>query len=743
MVRSLRWGARLHRNPKFNRTSALGPKRAYARSLRGGFRMFVRRRISIARVIVLSSVAVVGGCSSGSGGSEGSAASEPAPTLSARAASALPGLEAPRWATQASYAGRVDPAAVVSIQVHLQMRDMDGARAELRAISDPKSARYGNFLSDVEFDAKYGPTQADADAVRAHLESHGLRVVHAPANRAFLTAQGTAANVERAFGTRLGTYRVTGAGGELRRAPLDAAALPADIAPRVAAVMGLSTSSKMHPMIVRAADPRSGARMPGGLRPIAAPADTPNPAPACGAYWDQSTDTTAPAFGDGYAPPYSLYFCNGYTPPQVRDIYALDAAVRAGADGRGQTIAIVDAFEAPTLLQDAQQYAANNDPDFPFAASQFTDYAAPGSGAPPPTPSDLQGWYGEQGLDVEAVHAIAPKAHIAYVAAASDDTTDLVAGINTVITDHLADIVSGSWGEQESGAPAGDIPSLEQVILQGSLKGIEFVFGSGDWGDGVQQSAISGVTAAPSAFFPSSLPYVTSAGGTSVALGKNNRIDVEVGWENGAAFLLPGEYEGSWLAYLQGVSPVPVADGGAAPTWWPSAPGGYDFGSGGGPSATFAQPWYQALAVPPSLSRVNGASWRVTPDVALLGDPDTGMQIGETTNGVYFEGASGGTSLATPQFAALVALAQQKAGRALGFVNPLVYATAPLGTVRDIRPARTGAAMYFDAYGLLLTLDYHGPENTLSAAVGYDDVTGLGTPNGPAFIDALGLLGKL
>ena len=420
--------------------------------------------------------------------------------------------------------------------------------------------------------------------------------------------------------------------------------------------------------------------------------------------------------------------------------------MREGNDGRGQTIAIVDAWESPTLLQDAQTYATNNDPAYPFAASQLTEQWAPGM--PVNNPGDARGWYGEEGLDVEAVHAIAPKANIAFVAAQSDSDTDLIAALNLVITNHLASVVSNSWSGFEYGEDQATFNAYEQVALQGTLKGIGFYFASGDSGDYALSDAQSGYPTGPTVSFPTSLPEVTAVGGTSVALDARNGRVWELGWETSLSLLYPAGYEGTWPpAGLFDATSAPSAAttddaGTTAVAWWPAPPGGYYFGSGGGTSVEYAQPWYQAGTVPASLASVGGKSWRVVPDVAMVGDPYTGFQVGETHRGGYSESPIGGTSLATPLFTASIALAQQRAGRAFGLANPLLYITSYLGSFRDVAPLRRGRAVTYPG-GFLATFDYHGSENSIGTAPGFDDVTGLGAPNGQAFLGALGLLGQL
>jgi len=166
------------------------------------------------------------------------------------------------------------------------------------------------------------------------------------------------------------------------------------------------------------------------------------------------------------------------------------------------------------------------------------------------------------------------------------------------------------------------------------------------------------------------------------------------------------------------------------------------------------QPGYQADVVPTSLSRtlMTGARaaqpMRVVPDVAMDADPMTGFLVGVTqplpdgTVG-YGESVIGGTSLATPLFAGLQADAQQAAGHPFGFLNPALYAMASSGAFHDITPTSFGAAAPRDGTPPAEVVDLGpdgsgthqarlyqlGDDTPLSTGVGYDDVTGLGSPS--------------
>jgi len=557
----------------------------------------------------------------------------------------------PSWATPERLRGRLDAATQITIQVHLPLRDLESAKAELEAVSDPDSPRYGQYLTSEQFESKYSPTEEDLAAVRSYFESEGFSITYVPRNRLFLSARATAAQVERVFATHLGLYEVQS--GELRRAPIEPAQIPPSIASRVSTVLGLHTAIVKPAAMVGQA--------------LAAASTTSIPCPD---YLGQYFDTTDPAYGGGYPNPTPVYPC-GLTPPRVRKAYGLDAAVASGNDGRGVTIAIIDAWRSPALVSDAQMFAATFDPTHPLSNSQITLVDAP-SGGDPPIPID-QTWYLEQAIDVEAAHATAPGANIVYVGAATAGNEDLVAAVNLVVQDKLASIVSNSWfTESDDAAADSDATLLDPIFIQGGLKGIGMYFASGDWGDNqCLCSSFPDPVASNmiSVLYPASSPYVTGVGGTSLYLDANGLPAYETGWETGDSVL---------------------AGHGSNVTWVPPSPGLFLFGAGGGPSHRYSQPKWQRGVVPSSLA--GATPMRVVPDVAMLADFDSGMRLGVTypVPGTYavYRNLSSGTSLATPLFAGTMALAEQRAGHRLGFANPLFYRVAGQA-FRDIAPTPT------------------------------------------------------
>jgi subtilase family serine protease len=254
----------------------------------------------------------------------------------------------------------------------------------------------------------------------------------------------------------------------------------------------------------------------------------------------------------------------------------------------------------------------------------------------------------------------------------------------------------------------------------------------------------------PSVSYPADSPYATAVGGVTVALNADNSIAWQAGWGNNETF----------LSYAGEVFDPPFAEGFAG-------------GSGGGPStcafqdvnynclAGFPKPWYQKGFVP--------GKYRQLPDISWVADPFTGVVIAIT---VPDEVPSllwqvwGGTSVACPMFSGLWAIANQEAGVPLGQAAPYVY-SLPAGAIYDIvpvtsktnvtasiqeptvtnkyTPAEVGgvtsgafvSALWDDAdvadTALVFTF---GTNPGLTTHKGWDDMTGVGTPNAKAFADA-------
>ncbi len=346
-----------------------------------------------------------------------------------------------------------------------------------------------------------------------------------------------------------------------------------------------------------------------------------------------------------------------------------------------------------------------------MSGNQLTQVVSPGTYHHPESgkKQDPQGWYGEETLDAEAVHGMAPAAKIVYVGA-PNNFQDLDAALNNVVDRHLADIVTNSYGFPTEQLPPGFIKPYEDTIMQGVIEGIGIYFSSGDNSD---ESLVEGYRTAD---WPASSPFVTAVGGTTLGVGASNNYLFETGW---------GTTTSTW--------------NGTA--WASTPPGPWLYGAGGGVSTLFAEPSYQQGVVPAGVFTAQGRTGRAVPDIAALADPNAGYLIGETQTfpdgtAKYSEYRIGGTSLASPIIAGIMALANQAAGQPLGFVNPLLYKLAGSAAFNDVVSPSATIAMVRSNYknsidatgGLSYVLRTANQTLSLQTTPGYDDVTGLGTP---------------
>jgi subtilase family serine protease len=677
-----------------------------------------------------------------------------APSLASAAAPGAVSLPGSAPAVTPGVAVQATPASTpVEFDVGLELSDPSGAVALQRAVSDPSSPSYRQYLSPAQWERRFAPTQASVKAVSAWLEAAGVAVEGVSPDRMTVQASAPAATVERAFGTTLAQYS---RGGRLVRTSSGALSVPATIAPLIAGISGVSQvpSTPSHltgvkPLAGKARSaPKASAPQAKKGGEIPQPPGFRN-APPCSSSYGAQGDTTDPEYGDGFPAPLPYAVC-GYTPPQLQGAYGLSGPIAAGDDGKGVTVAVVDAYASPTLFADAQQYSVRNQPTQVLAAGQYSELVSKKFNEV--ALCEASEWFGEQTLDVEAVHATAPGAKILYVGAKNCET-GLDEALQQVIDGHLADIVTNSWG-----TGGGDLllspgyrRRFDNLLLMAGGTGVGVQFSSGDEGD---EFTTLGMTVAD---YPPSSPYATAVGGTSLQVGSSAQRVGELGWSTSASELCTSllqeeEFPGCRKAHLN--------------KWLPKAPGEYDYGGGGGTSYEYPEPSYQEGVVPTKLAKRNtkltGIANRFEPDISMDGDPTTGMLVGETQafpDGVYYDQYRiGGTSLSSPLFAGVMADADQAAGGSLGFVNPLLYklAAAPSSASSAFYDVLAGGAQanvrndYLDGVdaeeGVLTAvrvLGYEGREVfcsgtgnctrqkvALNAAPGFDSMTGIGTPAG-------------
>jgi subtilase family serine protease len=368
------------------------------------------------------------------------------------------------------------------------------------------------------------------------------------------------------------------------------------------------------------------------------------------------------------------------TPAQVRAAYDLGPLYRRGIAGTGQTIVIVDPYGSPTIAADLQGF----DAAFRLPAPPSFRVIQPAGAVPAfrVTQNMIESGL-ETSLDVEWAHVIAPAASIVLVetpAAEIEGTSgfpQIVRAEQYVIRRHLGGVVSMSLGATEETFPSrGSLLALRsafQLAAEPAYR-ITMVAATGDQGASGYTLSTKSIYPRRVIGWPASDPLVTAVGGTQLDLNAAGaRRAPDVAWAD----------------------------------------------SGGGLSSVFAKPAYQA--------RVLAGRDRGIPDISM----DASCR---SATAVYFSFYGGprwtagcGTSLATPMFAAVVALADQVAGHPLGLINPALYrmAAAHDRGIIDVVSGDNDISL-----GGVTVAGYR-------ATRGYDLVTGLGTVDARYFVPEL------
>jgi subtilase family serine protease len=356
----------------------------------------------------------------------------------------------------------------------------------------------------------------------------------------------------------------------------------------------------------------------------------------------------------------------GMTPAQMRHAYGADAVSFGGVtgDGTGQTIAIIDAYNQPTIASDLTAFDSYFGlPDPP----SFTVINQDGATSPLPADAPPGSWGVETSLDVEWAHVIAPQANILLVEANSADDS-LFTAVDTARNYPGVCAVSMSWSEDEF---SGDAAYDYHFTTPAGHNGVTFLAATGDYG--AYSTNYYPQNPPVIVQYPAASPNVVAVGGTTLSVDGQGNYQSESGWGHGTD------------------------------SYW-------ELGSGGGISTIAAQPAYQMGVVTQSNTQ------RTIPDVAMDGDPNSGVPVYDAYNfgsdTPWEVGAVGGTSLATPMYAGVIAIANQ--GRAINGLGtpdgstqtlPMLYTIS----ANDIHDVTTG-------------------NNYYPAGPGYDLVTGRGTP---------------
>lgn len=531
--------------------------------------------------------------------------------------------------------GAVSGSTPFDVAVGLALQDPVGLAATLSAEYLPGTPAYHGFLSTSTLADRFGASPRTIAAATAYFESFGLQVSVSP-DRLVLQVQGPASKVAPAFGTSFNSY--IGPNDREFVSHPTAATLPGTVG--ATGVLGLGNSTGFTPM----ATP-SSARVP-----------LVGPAASC----------------SGGTP---------FIPCQIWRAYDMTSTISGGTNGTGETIGIVDTYDA----QETQDQLSSDLTSFDtFAAlpAPTVHYLYP-----VPATHDINAtytqWGLEEALDMEWAHASAPGATI-DMAFSPNPNAGLYQAVDYLVAHQSVNVISLSWGEPDTGifnafqgpcvtscnaSTDGSYALLGPVLEFAAAEGISVFAASGDCGaaDGTSGLATN---------FPASDPYVTGVGGTSLTTSSSGTWTSEVGWSgNGSGAISPG---------CQNLG-----------------------GSGGGYSPS-PRPWWQS-----GEGIAANAPFRGVPDVSAVSVPGVVVYVGGQQSGVA------GTSLATPIWAGITALANQYAGHPLGLLNPALYAILR---------------------GSQYSTDFHdvtSGNNTYGAGPGWDPVTGIGTPIVAALLPSL------
>ena len=381
-----------------------------------------------------------------------------------------------------------------------------------------------------------------------------------------------------------------------------------------------------------------------------------------------------------------------YVPDQVEAAYNLPALYRQGIKGKGRTIVIVDAFGSPTISDDLlqfDQYLGLGTPPLRIVKVGHVPAFNPGNG-------DMIGWADETTLDVEYAHAGAPSAKIVLVEVARETVQSLALGVKYAVQHKLGDVISLSWGAPEQALGRQFVSAYSSIFSQAAKSHVSVVVSSGDSGVSGQDDN-GNYYRHPVASWPATSPYVTAVGGTRLNLNASGaRNGLDTAWND--------TYSADVNNFFFGDSgPNPLATGGAK-------------------SVDYGRPSYQK-----AVRGVTGGQ-RGIPDISMSASCSVAVNVFETfTGGQGGWTASCGTSESAPMFAAVVALADQVAGRPLGLVNPALYALAGKHAPGIVPVASGNNTVSFSG------VTVHG----YSVRHGYNLVTGLGSVNGKYLVPEL------
>jgi len=656
------------------------------------------------------------------------------------AAATIPNSVPPYVAT-ATNLGAENPARTIDITVRLALHDRAGRDALLKQLYDRNSPLFQKWLTPDQYAARFAPSAHEASMVQDFLKSQGLTVTATNRFNYTVSARGTVADVQKAFGVQIDRFLRNG---ETRYSNINNPSVPTQLAGVIASVGGLH-QMQMKPHHVVPVDPDTGKEYEG--QPVQKPGQIYYEY-QCYRGQEVHAYTTGGTFpigyysgnrygadinnGQGHLPP-----C-GFEPVAMQTAFGLNSLYNGGLDGTGQTVVVVDAFGSPTAAADIGKFSST----FSLPAPNFAVFDPQG---PPPFDS---GWAGETTLDIEWSHAMAPGAKVVLIETIDNFDNNLMGGIQYALDNSLGNVISNSYGGDEYDDDSQNMQAWDDLNAEAAGLGVSVNFSTGDSGDFYRD--VGHITVS----VPSNSPHATAVGGASVFLNADYSLQFQTGWGTTLVKIAEPPNFNPDVPPLCFSNNMPVGQC-------------FYYGGGGGMSTFFPKPSYQ-----------NGlpGTGRQQPDVSLTADPYTGVTIISSYNnpGTYTVSVIGGTSASCPMFSGVWAIvnqkSQQKNGHSAGLAAPYMY-TLPKNAVYDIVqssqftptnvageiftgaiqpiyekpanlvgpdvPTQFTSAFYQSASSKRWYTLGFGSDSSLVTGPGWDNVTGVGTPNGANFVNAI------
>jgi subtilase family serine protease len=428
---------------------------------------------------------------------------------------------------------------------------------------------------------------------------------------------------------------------------------------------------------------------------------------ACGPAQTGVASSGGPARQSAAPPPSSTGECHSvttcYTPRQLQVAYGIRPLLDRGINGRGETVVLPELAESrlnPPLVTDMRQDMAAFDSLFRLPAARMRVVTTLAGARSP--------WlaFGEEVLDVEMVHALAPGATLVILLVPSTSLDNTRSTVSAAVASLRLGGTEGGVMSISAAAQIGgehcvsraQVSSVNAALQTAASRHVTVVAASGDIGAVAEPCDVYAALAGTGTFTPvkevnllASDPLVLSVGGTSLTASRTTGA-----WQGETAWGLPGGDPGSPFQ-----------------------------ASGGGFSRLFPRPGYQdGIPGIPGIRATRGV-----PDVSADASDHTGMAIVLSDGGSTMIRNSGGTSASAPIWAALITLADQYAGRHLGLVNPAIYQIARSPRYRQA---------FHDITNGNNTVQF--PPRTITgyrAAPGWDPVTGWGSPDAQVLIPLL------